>query len=125
MAYSEIQQSILAIDSRTAMKAAVDLGVFYVVALPTMNGYSIGTMSDNKGNEAPALYATKNEAMLDLVADAEAFKTQIEEGERDADDVFEFEVLEARWDGHSEMMELYDEGGNWLHTEQWKSMAGL
>lgn len=116
-----LQQIIENSGEDEAMVKACEANVFWVVAIPCMNNtYSIGTADE----EMPNLLATKEEAEAENQEMIDMYAEQIKEGERDADDEWEGEVLEARWNGEASEIELYLDGSH-IHSEDWKQMAGL
>lgn len=116
---NKIFEQLLAIDNSPEMQQAISTGIFYVEAISTMCGYSIGAMDA----DLPAVYATKELAEKDNQEMIENHLQQIEDGERDKSDEWEGEVMKCRWDG-SENMSLYCEG-HFIATDSWKSLAGL
>ena len=107
-------------DDKDAMLKAINAKKFWVEAIPCICGYSIGTF----GGELPALYATKAEVEAEHQDMIETYQQQIADGERNPDDEWEGEVLEAHWDGESELMVLAIDGDP-INTESWRLMAGL
>lgn len=105
-------------------KSACERGVFFVVATPVMCGrYSVGCMESSVG-ELPDLYATKEDAEAENNEVAEDYLQDIKDGERDEEDEWDGEVLEARWNGEDDLMHLYLDG-DLIHSGDWKLMAGL
>lgn len=103
---------------------ACESGVFYVIAIPVMCGdYSVGCMETPVG-DVPALMATKAEAEAENNDMIKEYRDQVEAGERDEDDEWDGEVMEARWDGESDQMHLYS-NGHLIHSGSWREMAGL
>lgn len=105
-------------------KRACEKGVFYVIATPVFSGsYSVGCMESPAG-DVPSLCATLAEAEEENNDMIEEYKSQIDAGERDEDDEWDGEVMEARWDGESDEMHLYSNGHH-IYSGSWRDMAGL
>jgi hypothetical protein len=121
MKLTDIKKKLLVVDPSEEMVKAIETGIYYVEATPCIVGYSIGCHED----DIPALMATKEEADVSNKDMIELYKQQIKDNERDDGDFWQGEVLECRWNGTSELMELYDLKGNWVNTESWIAMAGL
>lgn len=121
MKTNTIHQSLLDSTKHVSeMRSAIDSGRFYVVAIPCLSGYSIGCIDDN----APALFASLDEANKENQDMIDEINDQIKDGERDEGDEWEGVVLSAVWDCKSDSIELY-EGDELVSDGCWREMSGL
>lgn len=105
-------------------KAACEKGVFYVIATPVFGGtYSVGCMETPAG-DVPGLEPTMAAAEDENNSIIAEYRQQIVDGERDDDDEWDGEVMEAHWDGESAEMHLYS-NGQLIYSGDWRDMAGL
>jgi hypothetical protein len=105
-------------------KKACEAGVYYVIGTPILGGsYGVGCMETSIG-ELPNLMPTKAEAEEENQEMIDIYQEQVDEGERDEDDEWDGEVLEARWDGEDSQLHLYS-GGHHIYSGDWRDMAGL
>lgn len=107
-------------DSSFEMLEAIKKNMFYVDAVDTVTGYSIGSFDDI----VPALFATEQEALCTKNDMIKEWDCQIKEGEREEDDIWESETLIAKWDGENEI-ELCDIEQNHISTENWVTLSGI
>lgn len=121
MTLTGIQQKLIEIDSSKEMLEAIKSGIYFVEVTPCISGYCMGSLDEG----VPALMATKEEAEAENKEMTEAYQQQIDEGTREAGDVWQGEVLTCHWDGVSEDMIFIDEKNNLVNQESWKSMMGI
>ncbi len=77
------------------VQAAIESGIFYVVATSYHSGLCIGTLENN----VPALLPTREEAEADLVDWYNWQKGAVANNERTDEDIMHAELLKAKWDG--------------------------
>jgi hypothetical protein len=108
-------------DYQSHMKEAILNNSFWVVAIPCMSGYSIGSFD----NDIPALYASKFEVDQENKEMSEEYLQQITEGNRDEDDLWEGHSMEVKFSTVKDRHLDFYSDGHYLHTESVDSTCGF
>ena len=111
-----------------AMATAIENELFHVEIIQTLSGqFAMGcSMYDINGEtiSMPCVYGSANE-VEDLIAEGrEQYASQIESGDRDADDEYEGEPMLMKWDGGSNVVFLSADGEHELESGDWLWHAG-
>lgn len=123
MKLSLAQQLLLSAESNDPkMLNAIKKGVYYADITPCISGYAMGHFDFETG-ECPALSSTLAQAQEEHNSIANEYIDQINQHQRDKDDLWQGIVMKILWNGADDVILIEDDQE--VHRGSWRELSGI